>query len=252
MLLEVERLVAGHGDATVLRDVSFTLPEGESLAVLGRNGAGKTTLLETLMGLTTRREGEIRFAGAALTLRSPVQRARAGIGWVPQEREVFPSLTVDENLTVVQRRGPWHLGRVYSLFPRLQERRRNLGSQLSGGEQQMLAMARALMTNPKLLLLDEPMEGLAPIIVDELSLAVQEMVRSSGLSAIVVEQQPVVALAMATRAVVLEQGRIVHEAASAALQADPATLDRYLGVGAEVEAAEGETLQPGRLETAQR
>lgn len=231
MLLEVDQLVAGHGEAVVLRDISIALPEGESLAVLGRNGAGKTTLLETLMGLTTRQAGDIRLAGKRLTERSPVQRARAGLGWVPQEREVFPSLTVEENLSVVKRRGPWDVKRVFALFPRLHERRRNLGSQISGGEQQMLSIGRALMTNPRLLLLDEPMEGLAPIIVEELSAAVEEMVRTSGLSAIVVEQQPVVALAMTTHALILEQGCAVHRAASAVLQLDRATLDRYLGVG---------------------
>jgi len=230
MLLEVQGLRAGHGEALVLRDISFALGENESLAVLGRNGAGKTTLVETLMGLATLHGGEIRFAGASLTRRSPVQRARAGLGWVPQEREVFASLTVQENLTVVQRRGPWNLKRVYALFPRLEERRGNLGSQLSGGEQQMLAIGRALMTNPRLLLLDEPMEGLAPIIVQELAAAFRAMARDSGLGAIVVEQHPVVALSMAGRAIILEQGRIVHTATSDELRGDTATLDRYLGV----------------------
>ena len=234
MLLEVDRLVAGHGDAVAIRGISIALPEGESLAVLGRNGAGKTTLLETLMGLTTHHGGDIRFGGVSVLSHSPVRRARAGLGWVPQERAVFPSLSVEENLRVVQRPGEWDVARVFALFPRLQERRRNLGSQLSGGEQQMLAIGRALMTNPRLLLLDEPMEGLAPIIVEELADAVEAMVRGSGLSAIVVEQQPVVALSMSTQALVLEQGVAVHHASSAALRADPATLERYLGVEAEV------------------
>ncbi len=233
MLLEVERLTAGHGPALALHGISFALPEGQSLAVLGRNGAGKTTLLETLMGLTTLHAGEIRLAGARITTGSPVQRARAGLGWVPQEREVFPSLTVAQNLTVVQRPGPWNLARVIELFPRLGERAGNLGSQLSGGEQQMLAIGRALMTNPKLLLLDEPMEGLAPIIVEELAASISAMVRTTGLSTIVVEQHPVVALAMSSRALILEQGRAVHEAASEVLARDAATLDRYLGVGTE-------------------
>jgi branched-chain amino acid transport system ATP-binding protein len=236
MLLEIDNLTAGHGEALALHGISLRLPEGESLAVLGRNGAGKTTLLETLMGLTSVHGGEIRFAGQRITGRSPVQRARAGLGWVPQEREVFPSLTVLQNLTVVQRPGPWNLARVIALFPRLGERAQNLGNQLSGGEQQMLAIGRALMTNPRLLLLDEPMEGLAPIIVEELAAAIDTMVRSTGLAAIVVEQHPVVALAMSSRTLILEQGRAVHEAASAELAGDDATLDRYLGVGTEVAA----------------
>jgi branched-chain amino acid transport system ATP-binding protein len=231
MLLDVRALTAGHGDALALHGVSLSLPEGQSLAVLGRNGAGKTTLLETLMGLTTLHGGEILLAGARIDGRSPVQRAQAGLGWVPQEREVFPSLTVTQNLTVVQRKGPWTVQRVIELFPRLGERAGNLGNQLSGGEQQMLAIGRALMTNPKVLLLDEPMEGLAPIIVDELAAAISAMVASTGLSTIVVEQQPVVALGMSTRALIIEQGRVVHEAASADLAREPAVLDRFLGVG---------------------
>jgi branched-chain amino acid transport system ATP-binding protein len=233
MLLEIDRLTAGHGDALALHDISVGLAEGHSLAVLGRNGAGKTTLLETLMGLTTVHAGEIRFAAQRIDPRTPAQRARAGLGWVPQEREVFTSLTVQQNLTVVHRPGPWNLAKVIELFPRLGERARNLGNQLSGGEQQMLAIGRALMTNPRLLLLDEPMEGLAPIIVDELAAAIDKMVRSTGLTAIVVEQHPVVALSMSSRVLILEQGRIVHEGASAELAEDPATLDRFLGVGTE-------------------
>ncbi len=236
MLLEVRHLVAGHGAALALHDISFSLEEGASLAVLGRNGAGKTTLLETLMGLTTRHAGEISFAGRSIVGLSSVRRARAGLGWVPQEREVFPSLTVTQNLSVVHRPGYWTLARVIELFPRLGERAGNLGNQLSGGEQQMLAIGRALMTNPKLLLLDEPMEGLAPIIVEELAKSITAMVRDTGLSAIVVEQHPVVALAMSSRALILEQGRSVHEAASDVLGNDEATLDRYLGVGTEAEA----------------
>ncbi|HEY4069323.1 MAG TPA: ABC transporter ATP-binding protein [Burkholderiaceae bacterium] len=236
MLLEIDDLVAGHGEALALHGISLRLPEGESLAVLGRNGAGKTTLIETLMGLTTVHGGEIRFAGRRLNGRSPVQRARAGLGWVPQEREVFASLTVLQNLTVVQRPGPWNLASVIELFPRLGERGQNLGNQLSGGEQQMLAIGRALMTNPRLLLLDEPMEGLAPIIVEELAAAIRTMVRATGLTAVVVEQHPAVALSMSSRALILEQGRPVHEAASADLEGDDATLDRYLGVGTEAAA----------------
>ena len=231
MLLDIDKLSAGHGDAIALHDISLQVPEGSGLAILGRNGAGKTTLLETMLGLTTHYRGDIRFDGAVLNKRSPVQRAHAGLGWVPQERETFPSLTVEENLTVVHRKGMWNLDGIYRLFPRLNERRTNLGSQLSGGEQQMLAIARALMTNPRLLLLDEPMEGLAPIIVEELSDAVLNMTRETSLAVIVVEQHPIVALAMTQHAIILDQGRVVHQAASHVLVDDEATLDRFIGVG---------------------
>tara|TARA_R110000851_G_scaffold333550_1_gene516142 strand:+ start:174680 stop:175387 length:708 start_codon:yes stop_codon:yes gene_type:complete len=234
MLLEIEKLSAGHGDAIALHDISLQVPEGQSVAVLGRNGAGKTTLLETIMGLTTRYSGDIRFQGEVVSRRSPVQRAHVGLGWVPQEREVFPSLTVAENLKVVHRdKGPWDLDKVFELFPRLEERQANLGSQLSGGEQQMLAIARALMTNPRLLLLDEPMEGLAPIIVEELSEAVMQMTRETGLTTLVVEQHPIVALAMTYSAIILDQGHIVYSGLSAELSRDDATIDRYIGVGQE-------------------
>ena len=174
-MLAFDTLTAGYGNAVVLDRLSFSLDEGRSLAVLGRNGVGKTTLLETLMGHTRVTSGEIRWRGQDITRLAPHRRAGAGLGWVPQEREVFPSLTVEENLLVVARRGPWQLRRVYELFPRLRERRGNYGNQLSGGEQQMLAIGRALMTNPRLLLLDEPMEGLAPIIVEELARAIRAL-----------------------------------------------------------------------------
>ena len=164
-LLRMERVWAGYGDAIILEDISCTLAAGDSLALLGRNGMGKTTLLATLMGATRLRRGHIFFEGADIAAVPSHQRARAGLGWVPQERDIFRSLTVEENLTVVARPGEWNLAKVYAMFPRLQERRSNLGNQLSGGEQQMLAMGRALMLNPKVLLLDEPLEGLAPIIV---------------------------------------------------------------------------------------
>tara|TARA_R100001143_G_C3353079_1_gene130726 strand:+ start:386 stop:1093 length:708 start_codon:yes stop_codon:yes gene_type:complete len=234
MLLEIEKLSAGHGDAIALHDISLQVEEGRSVAVLGRNGAGKTTLLETIMGLTTHYSGNLRFQGEILNRRSPVQRAHAGLGWVPQEREAFPSLTVTENLMVVHRdKGPWNLAKVFTLFPRLEERQANLGSQLSGGEQQMLAIARALMTNPRLLLLDEPMEGLAPIIVEELSAAVMQMTRETGLTTLVVEQHPIVALAMTHSAIILDQGHVVYSGLSAELSRDEATIDRYIGVGQE-------------------
>ncbi|MFT4265999.1 MAG: ABC transporter ATP-binding protein, partial [Xenophilus sp.] len=210
---------------------SFGLEDGRSLAVLGRNGVGKTTLLETLMGHTRVTRGAIRWRGENITAWPAHRRARGGLGWVPQEREVFPSLTVEENLRVIARPGPWSLDRVYGLFPRLRERRANQGHQLSGGEQQMLAIGRALMTNPALLLLDEPMEGLAPIVVEELAAAIRRLCEGEGLASIVVEQHPVLALEMTHQAIVLERGTVVHAGPSAALAADAARLEGLLGVG---------------------
>ena len=230
-LLAFDNVVAGYGNAVVLHRLGFTLAEGQSLAVLGRNGVGKTTLLETLMGNTRVTQGAIRWCGEDITRWPAHRRARTGLGWVPQEREVFPSLTVEENLTVVARPGPWDLQRVYGFFPRLRERRGNYGNQLSGGEQQMLAIGRALMTNPKLLLLDEPMEGLAPIIVEELAASIRRLCEGEGLASIVVEQHPVLALEMTHQAIVLERGTVVHAGTSAALAADAALLDGLLGVG---------------------
>ncbi len=229
-LLAFEKISAGYGNAIVLDRLSFSLQEGQSMAILGRNGVGKTTLLETLMGNTRVTAGQIRWSGRDITGLSPHKRVRAGLGWVPQEREVFPSLTVEENLTVVARPGPWNLKRVYELFPRLQERRGNYGNQLSGGEQQMLAIGRALMINPKLLLLDEPMEGLAPIIVEELAASIKTMCESEGLASIVVEQHPVLALSMTHRAIVLERGVVVHAGSSRELADDHEHLDSLLGV----------------------
>jgi branched-chain amino acid transport system ATP-binding protein len=230
-LLAFDNVVAGYGNAVVLHRLSFALNEGQSLAVLGRNGVGKTSLLETLMGNTRVTQGAIRWCGEDIARWPAHRRARTGLGWVPQEREVFPSLTVEENLTVVARPGPWDLQRVYGFFPRLRERRGNYGNQLSGGEQQMLAIGRALMTNPKLLLLDEPMEGLAPIIVEELAASIRRLCEGEGLASIVVEQHPVLALEMTHQAIVLERGTVVHAGTSAALAADAALLDGLLGVG---------------------
>jgi branched-chain amino acid transport system ATP-binding protein len=230
-LLAFDNVVAGYGNAVVLHRLGFTLAEGQSLAVLGRNGVGKTSLLETLMGNTRVTQGAIRWCGEDIARWPAHRRARTGLGWVPQEREVFPSLTVEENLTVVARPGPWDLQRVYGFFPRLRERRGNYGNQLSGGEQQMLAIGRALMTNPKLLLLDEPMEGLAPIIVEELAASIRRLCEGEGLASIVVEQHPVLALEMTHQAIVLERGTVVHAGTSAALAADAALLDGLLGVG---------------------
>src|SRR5437016_7275952 len=210
-LIRAEGLTAGYGDSIVLEDVSLAIDEGGSLALLGRNGVGKTTLLLTLMGLARLRQGRIVFNGEEITQLPTHRRAHAGLGWVPQERFMFPSLTVEEHLTVVERPGgPWNLARIYKVFPSLEARRRNLGNQLSGGEQQMLAIARALMTNPKLLLLDEPMEGLAPIIVEELARSIRHLCESEGLASIVVEQHPVLALEMTHQAIVLERGTVVH------------------------------------------
>lgn len=230
-LLEVSGLSSGYGEAVVLSDVSFSLEAGRSLALLGRNGTGKTTLIDTLVGVTRRHAGSIRLAGREIHGLPVHQRAAAGIGWVPQERNIFKSLTVAENLTAVARPGPWTEQRVYELFPRLEERRKNLGNQLSGGEQQMLAFGRALVLNPRLLLLDEPLEGLAPIIVEELLRAIRRVAREEGLSSIVVEQHPHMVLGVTDDAIVLDRGSIAYRASSEALLADPAPLDSWLGVG---------------------
>jgi len=229
-LIRLERVTAGYGDAVVLREVDCEVPENGSLAVLGRNGVGKTTLLLTIMGYTQMRGGTVRWRGQDITREPPHRRARLGIGWVAQEREIFPSLSVEENLTVACRPGPWDLAAVYRMFPRLNERSRNMGNQLSGGEQQMLALARALMTNPALLLLDEPLEGLAPVIVDEITAAMQAMLADKRIAIILVEQHTDIALAMTQQALVLERGSVAHRAASAALAADTATLDRLVGL----------------------
>jgi len=226
-LLELHDVRAGYGDSVVLDGISLELPEGGSLAVLGRNGVGKSTLLLTVMGFTSVRRGRIALRGREILGLPAHRRAQLGIGWVAQEREIFPSLGVEENLTVAARPGHWSLGAVYRLFPRLEERRSNLGNQLSGGEQQMLAIARALMTNPALLLLDEPLEGLAPIIVEELAAALRNL---RGIATILVEQHAEVALALTQEAVVIERGRIVHRAPSAEFARDGETLERYLGL----------------------
>jgi branched-chain amino acid transport system ATP-binding protein len=227
MLLELKDVRAGYGDSVVLDGISLELAEAGSLAVLGRYGVGKSTLLLTIMGLTRMRRGKIVFRGRQVDALPAHRRAQLGIGWVAQEREIFPSLSVEENLTVAARRGRWSLGEVYRLFPRLEERRSNMGNQLSGGEQQMLAIARALMTNPALLLLDEPLEGLAPIIVEELAAALKNL---QGIATILVEQHAEVALALTRDAVVIERGRIVHRAPSAEFSRDAETLERYLGL----------------------
>jgi branched-chain amino acid transport system ATP-binding protein len=228
-LLELKDVRAGYGDAVVLDGVSFAVPENGSLAVLGRNGVGKSTLLMTIMGMTRLFRGEILFQGNSISSMPAHQRARLGLGWVAQEREIFPSLSVEENLTVAARPGRWDLASVYRLFPRLEERRGNLGNQLSGGEQQMLAMARALMTNPALLLLDEPLEGLAPIIVDELAASLKKM-KDEGTATVLVEQHTDLAFSLTDEAMVIERGAVVHRARSADFAQDAATLERYVGL----------------------
>ncbi|MGA2314620.1 MAG: ABC transporter ATP-binding protein [Xanthobacteraceae bacterium] len=229
-LLSVEQLSAGYGEAVVLSSISLSLAEGQALALLGRNGMGKTTLINTIMGVTRRFSGTIALAGLDITRLRPDQRAHVGIGWVPQERNIFRSLTVQENLTAVAQPGRWTTNTVYALFPRLSERRRNLGNQLSGGEQQMLAVGRALVLNPRVLLLDEPLEGLAPILAEELLGALRRVIRDEGMSAILVEQNAKKILGVTDRAVILERGAVVHAADSATLLNDRAALETYLGV----------------------
>jgi branched-chain amino acid transport system ATP-binding protein len=229
-LIALSDIRAGYGSAIVLDGISFEVPEHGGLAVLGRNGVGKSTLLLTIMGYTQVGRGRVVWRGEDITTWPPHRRAQSGIGWVAQEREIFTTLTVEENLTVAARPGRWTLAAVYDLFPRMAERRRNLGNQLSGGEQQMLAIARALMTNPALLLLDEPLEGLAPIVVEELAAAIRRMTEENAGAFILVEQHADIALSLTQSALLLERGRIVHAGPSAQLLADHATLDRYIGL----------------------
>ncbi|WP_157018892.1 ABC transporter ATP-binding protein [Mesorhizobium xinjiangense] len=229
-LLELKGVRAGYGEAVVLDAIALSLPAGGSLAVLGRNGVGKTTLLLTVMGIVRLMRGSIHFDGADISHVPAHKRAHLGLGWVPQERDVFPSLTVEENLTVAARRGRWDLPAVYALFPRLRERRRNMGNQLSGGEQQMLTIARTLMTNPSVLLLDEPLEGLAPIIVEELTAAIRHMSRDEGIALVLVEQHAEMALGLTEEAIIIERGQIAHRAPSAKLLDDRAALDRYVAL----------------------
>ncbi len=229
-LLTLSGMRAGYGDGVVLDDISFAIAPHQSLAVLGRNGAGKSTLLLTIMGHTRLRGGSIVWHGRNITRLAPHLRARGGLGWVAQERDIFPSLTVVENLTATARPGPFDVAAAFSLFPRLAERQQAMGHQLSGGEQQMLAIARALMTNPALLLLDEPLEGLAPIVVEELAGAIRRMVAEQGMTIVLVEQHADVALGLTENAIVLERGRIVHSCASRDLLADTAALERLIGL----------------------
>ena len=228
-LLELRDVRAGYAEAVVLDGISLTVPSNGSLAVLGRNGVGKTTLLLTVIGFVNLLRGSVWLNGRDISRLPPHRRAQAGVGWVPQEREIFPSLSVQENLTVAARPGHWDLDAVFGLFPRLKERRANLGNQLSGGEQQMLTIARTLMTNPSVLLLDEPLEGLAPIIVEELTAAIRRMA-GEHIGLVLVEQHATLALGLTKEAVILERGIIAHQAPSRDLLKDEASLDRFLGL----------------------
>src|ERR1700710_113084 len=229
-LLAINSLRAGYGEAVVLPSMSLTLGEGQVLALLGRNGTGKTTLINSIVGVTRRFGGTVALGGLDITAMRPDQRARAGIGWVPQERNICRSRTVEENMTAVAQPGPWTVEKVYQMFPRLKERRSNFGNQLSGGDQQMLGIGRGWRLIPKVLLLDEPTEGLAPIIVEELLSAIGTISRAGGTCCIIVEQNAQKILGLADRVVILERGAVVHDAASAALKTDPAVLERFLGV----------------------
>jgi branched-chain amino acid transport system ATP-binding protein len=228
--LELDGLCAGYGETVVLENVALKLRAGETLSIIGRNGVGKTTLLATVMGHTTLHGGRLRLRGKDISTLAPHRRALAGLGYVPQEREIFPSLSLRENLEVAARPGSWTLDKVYELFPRLAERQSNRGNQLSGGEQQMLAIGRALIGNPSVILMDEPSEGLAPVIVEELARALRRLAAMS-LTLVVVEQNSRLALDLSPRAVVMDRGHIVFDGDSAGLQNDPDKLDQLIGVG---------------------
>jgi branched-chain amino acid transport system ATP-binding protein len=227
-LLAVEDLSVGYRGGVVIRDLSFELPAASSLAVLGRNGAGKSTLLMALAGHLRPRAGRILLRGVDITTISPHRRCQNGVGWVPQGREIFAPLTVDENLSIATRPGAWTIDRVYSLFPRLREQKRNYGDQLSGGEQQMLSIGRALMTNPCLLLLDEPLEGLAPIVAQDVAACIIEIAEGEGIAVILIEQHAGFALSLARHAIILDGGVAVRRGMSAAIAADAEALEQHL------------------------
>jgi branched-chain amino acid transport system ATP-binding protein len=228
--LALRDVSAGYGETVVLEDINLVLESGESISVIGRNGVGKTTLLATVMGHTTLHHGDVMLGGVSLNRVPIFRRAWRGLGWVPQEREIFPSLSVRENLAIGARPGHWTQERVFELFPNLGARLSNMGNQLSGGEQQMLAIARALLTNPAVLLMDEPTEGLAPVIVEALAAVLRRLRGEGALSIVLVEQNSRVALAFSSRTVVMDKGRIVYDGASAALSADPERLAALIGV----------------------
>jgi branched-chain amino acid transport system ATP-binding protein len=228
--LEVDNVRAGYGETVVLEDIRLALGESETVSIIGRNGVGKTTLLATIMGHTTLHGGRVSLRGTDVSALATYRRVTAGLGYVPQEREIFPSLTLRENLEVAARPGPWTMVTVFELFPRLAERAENRGNQLSGGEQQMLAIGRALIGNPTVLLMDEPSEGLAPVIVEELARAVKRLTQAGGPAIVLVEQNSRIALDIAPRAVVMDRGRIVYDGSSEMLRNDPAKLEQFIGV----------------------
>jgi branched-chain amino acid transport system ATP-binding protein len=229
-MLEIRGLCGGWGATTIIEDMSFSLVAGEMLAIIGRNGVGKTTLLELIVGRAQRHAGEIRLEDQALELQPTHRRAKAGIGYVPQQREIFPSLTVYENLLISKRPGVWTEERAFDLFPSLAERRTNLGMQLSGGEQQMLAIARALLANPKVLIMDEPAEGLAPVVIEQLVTALRTVMADRSLALLMVEQRVDVALELSTRCAVMDRGRFVLSASSEEMRATPSRLAGLLGL----------------------
>jgi len=228
--LALEGIFAGYGETVVLENIRLALARGETLSVIGRNGVGKSTLLATIMGHTTLHGGSINLRGKDISQAPTYRRATKGLGYVPQEREIFPSLSVRENLAVAARPGPWTVEKVYELFPRLSERNDNRGNQLSGGEQQMLAIGRALIGNPTVLLMDEPSEGLAPVIVEELARAMKRLTQDGELSLILVEQNSRLALDIAPRAIVMDRGRVVYDGDSETLRNDPVRLEQLIGV----------------------
>jgi branched-chain amino acid transport system ATP-binding protein len=228
--LELDNVRAGYGETVVLEELRLTVEAGETVSIIGRNGVGKTTLLATIMGHTNLHGGRIALRGQDISRLATYRRVTAGLGYVPQEREIFPSLTVRENLEVAARPGPWSVKTVFELFPRLSERMSNMGNQLSGGEQQMLAIGRALIGNPSLVLMDEPSEGLAPVIVEELARAIKRLTQDGGLTTMVVEQNSRLALSLAPRAIVMDRGHIVYDGPSETLRNDPAKLEGFIGV----------------------
>jgi len=231
LALELIDVSGGYGETVIIENVRLEVGAGETLAIIGRNGVGKTTLLSTVMGHTALHSGHIRLLGADISRLPPYRRVAAGLGYVPQEREIFPSLTLRENLEVAAKPGPWGIDTVFELFPRLRERQQNWGNHLSGGEQQMLAIARALVGNPAVILMDEPSEGLAPVIVEELTRALRRLADAQGLTLVLVEQNTRLALDISPRTVVMNRGKITYDGASDRLKDDRETLDRLIGVG---------------------